>query len=133
MLLLFPFQAGFYIKFKYQNELVTVPQIRMNDDKNISRQAPSFTLNDGDAIVTEKIVNSQIFKFCLNSINENNTQIISIQPHFVLCNFSKYQLKYHAFCIHRSEKLTHNNVIKFLTERSTPISIINNQPNVDNM
>lgn len=108
-----------------------MPKISLTDEKS-ARQSTYSIPHDGIAIVTEKIVNNQIIKFGLTSINENNTQIISIQPHFVLCNFSKYQLKVHAFCIHRNEKLSFKDVTRLVKEKSTPISILNNQPNGDN-
>lgn len=111
---------------------MTLPKIRLIDERNLARHTSYLLPDDGSTIVAEKMANNSFIKFNLNSINENNTRVISIQPHFVLCNFSKYQLKFHAFCVHRNEKLTYDDVIKALAEKSKPMPIQDNHQTIDN-
>lgn len=110
-----------------------MPKIRLTDEKNAARNTSYYLANDGSTIIAEKIANNQFVKFSLSSINENSTTVLSIYPNYVLCNFSKYQLNYYAFCIHRNEKLTYDDVARLLAEKSTPMPILSNHPTVDNM
>lgn len=127
-------QSGFFIKFQIQSEWITLPKIRLVDEKNAARHTSYYLPDEGSIIIIEKIIaNNHYVKLCLTSANENSTRIISIQPYYVICNFSKYQLSYYAFCIHRSEKFTHNDIVKLLTERASPIPIMTNHPTADNM
>lgn len=125
-------QTGFYIKFQCHDEWVTMPKIRLTEEKNFNRHTTYFLPGDGTTIVAEQIANNYFTKFCLSSVNENNTRVISIQPQFVLCNFSKYNLMFHAFCIHRNEKLSYEDVVKSLSVKSKPTAILDNQQTVDN-
>lgn len=108
-----------------------MPKIRLIDERNLTRNTSYFLPEDGSIIVAERVANNLFTKFNVNSINENNTRVISVQPHFVLCNFSKYELKFHAFCIHRNEKLPYDDVIKTIAQKSNPMPILNNHT-VDN-
>lgn len=110
-----------------------MPKIRLIDEKNAARHTSYFLPDEGSTIITEKIANSQYLKLCIASANENSTRIISLQSYHVICNFSKYTLNFYAFCMHRTEKFTFNEIVKLLTERVTPIRIVPNQPNSDNM
>lgn len=125
-------QTGFYVKFKLNNDWVTIPKIRLTEEKHSDRHTSYLLPDEGTTIIAEKIVNNHFTKFCLNSVKENNTKIISIKPHFVLCNFSKYQLKFHAFCVHRNEKLVYDDVMKLLSMKSKPMTILDNQQTADN-
>lgn len=125
------FQSGFFVKFQSQDEWITLPKIRLMDEKNVARNTSYFLPEEGSTIIAEKIAN-RFVKLCLSSVNENSARIISLQPHFVLCNFSKYQFNFHAFCIHRNEKLTYSDVTKLLIEKSKLISMVNNASTVDN-
>lgn len=109
-----------------------MPKIRLTEEKNLSRHTSYFLPDNGSTIVAEKLANNHFVKFCLSSVNENNTKVLTIQSHFVLCNFSKYQLKFHAFCIHRNEKISYDDVIKLLTEKSKSMAILDNDQTVDN-
>lgn len=124
-------QSGFFIKFQCQSEWITLPKIRLIDEKNAARHTSYYLPEEGSAIITEKIVNNQYVKICLTSVNENSSRIISFQPYYVICNFSKYHLSYYAFCVHRTEKFTHSDIVKILTERTTPNPIISNHETVD--
>lgn len=96
--------------------------------------ASYYLPDEGFVIITEKIIaNNQYVKLCLTSVNENSTRIISFQSYYVMCNLSKYQLSFYAFCIHRSEKFTHNDIVKLLTERASSISMVTNHRTVDNI
>lgn len=125
-------QSGFYMKFQCYDDWVTMPKIRLTEEKNVSRHPSYFLPDSGSVILAEKLTNNHFVKFSLNSTNENNTKIISIQPQFVLCNFSKYQLKFYAFCIHRNEKMSYNNVVRLLAENSKPMVLLNNDQSLDN-
>lgn len=72
-------------------------------------------------------------KICVMSTNENSMRIISIQPFYVICNFSKHSLKFHAFCIHRNETIKYDDVVKIVLEKSIQTSIPNNSQSQDNM
>lgn len=126
-------QSGFFIKFLCQNEWITLPKIRLIDEKNAARHTSYYLSDEGSTIITEKIANNQYVKLCITSANENSTRIISLQSYHVMCNFSKYQLSFYAFCMHRTEKFTFNDIVKLLAERATPFPIVTNHPNVDNM
>ncbi|XP_031633200.1 vacuolar protein sorting-associated protein 13B isoform X2 [Contarinia nasturtii] len=125
--------SGFYIKFQCHDEWITMPKIRLTEEKNVSRHTSYYLPDNGSTIVAEKIGTNHFAKFCLTAINENNSKILSIQSHFVLCNFSKYHLKFHAFCIHRNEKLSYDDIIRSLLEKSTPLSMLNNNQTTDNI
>lgn len=120
------------MRFQSQNEWITLPKIRLIDERNVTSNASYYLSGERSLILTEKIANNQFVKFCLNSVNENNIRIITVQPQYVLCNFSKYHLSFHAFCIHRNEKISYNDVVRLLTERSKSVSIVDNISTVDN-
>lgn len=120
------------MRFQLQNEWITLPKIRLIDEKNVISNASYYLTAERSLIMTEKIANNQFVKFCLNSVNENNIRIITIQQQYVLCNFSKHHLNFHAFCIHRNEKIPFNDVVRLLTERSQSASIVDNTSTVDN-
>lgn len=109
-----------------------MPKIRLTEEKNLSRHTTYYLAENGSTIITEKTGTNYFTKFCLTTVNENNTKIISIQSHFVLCNFSKYQLKFHAFCIHRNEKLSYDDILRSLIEKSKPFFMLNNNQTADN-
>lgn len=126
-------QSGFFIKFQYQSEWITLPKIRLVDEKNAARHTSYYLPDDGATIITEKIATNQYAKLYLTSTNESSTRLIAFQPFYLVCNFSNYQLSFYAFCIHRTEKFTHSGIVKILTEQATPIAIENNHSPADNM
>lgn len=107
--------------------------IAINDEKSSNRHSSIFLPEDGSITLSNLVSNDQLLKICLTSTNENSTRIISISSYYVVCNLSKYNLKFYAFCINRNEKTKYDEVIKLLKEKSIMKSIPNNHQNTDNM
>lgn len=107
----------------------------MSNDKNSGRQQKSsiYLPEEGSIQMAEKCSNNRILKICLTSSNENSMRIISIQPFYVICNFSKHPLKFRAFCLHRNETMKYDDVVKIINEESTSKLIPDNNQNADNM
>lgn len=126
---------GFALKFKVNGEMFTTSNIFISNDKNSGRQQRSsiYLPEEGSIQMVEKCSNNRILKICLTSSNENSMRIISIQPFYVICNFSKHPLKFRAFGLHRNETMKYDDVAKIINDESTSKLIPDNSQAADNM
>lgn len=118
---------SFHIQVHCNDQWIDTQSIAITDEKQSYRQNMLFLPVDGSVILTNLVINNQLIKICLTSTNENSTRIITIAPYYVICNLSKYELKFHAFCIHRSEKSKYDEVERLVRDKAQFKSIPDNQ------
>lgn len=106
----------------------------VGEKHSFRQQRPTICLpQDGCIKIAEKLPNNQLLKICLTSVNENSMRIITLEPFYVVCNLSKHQLKFHAFCIHRNESVKYDDIVQLINKQSTSKSIPDNSQIADNM
>lgn len=102
-------------------------------EKRLITNLPNIYLPDEGTIITEMPAKNRLLKVAITSINENGIRTISISALYVICNFSKHEVQYDAFCIHRNEKMNYDDVVKLVNEKSTLKPIPNNFEPKNNM
>lgn len=118
---------SFLIQVHCNGQWIDTQSIAITDEKQSYRQNMLFLPADGSVILTNLVINNQLIKICLTSTNENSARIITISPYYVICNLSKYQLKFHAFCVHRNEKSKYDEMERLIRDKAQFKCIPDNQ------
>lgn len=117
---------AFTIQIQSNDQWIATQAIAINDEKLAHRQNMLHLPDDGTVILTNLVINNQLIKLCVTSTSENSTRIITIAPFYVICNLTKYPMKFHAFGVNRNERCKYDDMARLLRAKSQMKSIPDN-------
>lgn len=123
----------FRIKFEHKNEWNESRPIQLQDVPKAFKQTGAITLTENGFVQLEIAGTKTVFNFIVRSTVENNVRTIIVKPTIVVCNYSKYNLGFLAFCLPRSEKRDFKSIVTAVDTEKSRIPISRNEGSNGNL